>query len=175
MQITIESHRRECRIDHDRLDHAAAIAGLVPDEDEQRTAGCRRFPGQIVRPVGPGRSLPERGDEEQRRREEMAVCYNTRVLERLTIDDFTPLAGTVFAVQMPRIDLRLTRAGAVMESERAKLKRQPFSLYFEGPAGTPLPQSTYILSHDAFPEPLEIFLVPIGRTAEAYQYEAVFT
>ena len=103
------------------------------------------------------------------------MCYNTRVLERLTIDDFTPLVDSVFAVTTPRVDLRLTRAGAVMESERARLKRQPFSLYFDGPAETLLPQATYILSHAAFPEPLGIFLVPIGRTAEACQYEAVFT
>jgi hypothetical protein len=102
-------------------------------------------------------------------------CYNPVVLERLTIDDFRPLAGSAFRVADGSIALRLERVAAVMESERARLTRQPFSLFFRGPTETPLSQGIHSLEHDSFPEPLPIFLVPVGRNAEGWEYEAVFT
>ncbi|MBE0611635.1 MAG: hypothetical protein IH609_19800 [Dehalococcoidia bacterium] len=51
--------------------------------------------------------------------------------------------------------------------------RQPFSLVFRGPANPLLPQAIYRLESDAV-EPLEIFLVPIGRDADGVTYEAIF-
>jgi hypothetical protein len=78
-------------------------------------------------------------------------------------------------VSDPAIELQLEKVGAVMESERARLKRQPFSLFFLGPPDRVMPQKIYELRHSAFPEALAIFLVPIGRTKAGVQYEAVFT
>ena len=52
-------------------------------------------------------------------------------------------------------------------------KREPFSLMFRGPAATFLPQRTYILKNQVT-EPVEIFLVPVGRDADGFLYEAVF-
>jgi uncharacterized protein (DUF1778 family) len=72
-----------------------------------------------------------------------------------------------------RIELRLTRASKVMESEAARLNRTPFSLFFLAPIL--LPQQIYRLTHDAFAEPLDIFLVPIARDASGFTSEAVFT
>ena len=51
--------------------------------------------------------------------------------------------------------------------------RAPFSLVFEAPAQPVLPQSTYRLQH-AVLGALEIFLVPVGRSATGVHYEAVF-
>jgi hypothetical protein len=97
------------------------------------------------------------------------------MLDTLTIDSFKPHVGTSFWLHHDgrKIELRLTGAAAVMASEAARLKRAAFSLYFLSPLQ--IPQSIYRLTHDAFAEPLDIFLVPIGKEANGYACEAVFT
>jgi hypothetical protein len=97
------------------------------------------------------------------------------MLDQLTIESFEPLVGSSFWLHngAQKMELRLTRAGRVMASEAARLKRTAFSLYFIGPIL--LPQQIYRLTHDAFAEPLDIFLVPIGKEANGYSFEAVFT
>jgi hypothetical protein len=72
-------------------------------------------------------------------------------------------------------ELILERVASVMERDRAKLKRDPFSLYFRGSPERVMPQQIYRFQHGAFPADLEIFIVPVGRTTEGVQYEAVFT
>lgn len=97
------------------------------------------------------------------------------MLDQLTIETFEPLVGTSFwiKVQGHRIELRLTRAARVMESQAARLKRTAFSLFFLTPIL--LPQQIYNVTHEALPEPLDIFLVPVAKEGEAYTVEAVFT
>jgi hypothetical protein len=97
------------------------------------------------------------------------------MLDRLTIDSFIPHVGTSFWLQAGsrKIELRLTSAAKVMESEAARLTRAPFSLFFLVPVV--LPQQIYRLTHEAFAEPLDIFLVPVGRDASGVTHEAVFT
>ena len=97
------------------------------------------------------------------------------MLDTLTIDSFAPHVGTSFWLHAGdrRIELRLTRAVKVMESEAARLNRTPFSLYFLAPVL--LPQQIHRLTHQGFAEPLDIFLVPVGRDASGVTYEAVFT
>ncbi len=97
------------------------------------------------------------------------------MLDKLTLESFQPHIGTSFWLQTEdrRIELRLTRAAKVMESEAARLNRTPFSLFFAGPVL--LPQHIYRLSHEAFAEPLAIFLVPVAKDASGFTYEAVFT
>src|SRR5687767_886877 len=90
---------------------------------------------------------------------ENELCYNQQVLDTLTIDDFKPHVGTSFLISDPPAELKLERVAAVMESEAARLKRTPFSLYFLGPADGILEQRIYNLRHTAFVEPLGIFLV----------------
>lgn len=99
------------------------------------------------------------------------------MLEQLTAETFEPHVGTSFWVEFPtggKIELRLTRAAKVMESEAAKLPRHPFSLYFIGPKSYRLEQQIYHLTHPEM-EALDIFLVPVGQTPTTYEYEAVFT
>jgi hypothetical protein len=97
------------------------------------------------------------------------------MLERLTVDDFGPLIGERFRLPEQGLEVILERAMVVMESERAILPRQPFSLIFRGPEQPCLSQGIYTLEHSAFSDPLEIFLVPVGVSAEGHEYEAVFT
>ena len=97
------------------------------------------------------------------------------MLDKLTIESFAPHVGTSFRLDTGdrRIDLRLSRAAKVMESEAARLTRTPFSLFFLAPVL--LPQQIYRLTHEGFAEPLDIFLVPIAGDASGFTYEAVFT
>jgi hypothetical protein len=97
------------------------------------------------------------------------------MLDQLTIDSFEPHVGTSFWLQnnAQKVEMRLTRVGRVMESEAARLNRTAFSLFFLGPVL--LPQQIYRLTHEGFPEPLDLFLVPIGKDAGGFSYEAVFT
>lgn len=50
---------------------------------------------------------------------------------------------------------------------------ESFRLLFHGPAQPPLRQDTYAVEHPRF-ERQVMFLVPVGQTAEAIRYEAVF-
>ena len=57
------------------------------------------------------------------------------MLDKLTIESFAPHVGTSFRLHTEnrKIELRLTRAAKVMESEAARLARTPFSLFFLAP------------------------------------------
>ena len=102
-------------------------------------------------------------------------CKVADMLDQLTIESFEPLVGTSFWLDESgqKVELRLTNTARVMEGEAARLKRTPFSLFFLAPVF--LPQRVYRLTHDAFSEPLEIFLVPVARQGDVYTVEAVFT
>ena len=99
------------------------------------------------------------------------------MLDQLTFEKMKPHVGSVFRADVGGrvVDLKLVDAGKVMESEAARLARTPFSLYFAGPPEPYLQQSIYPLRHEAFSEPLEIFMVPVERTKDGFTYEAVFT
>src|SRR5258708_11417590 len=97
------------------------------------------------------------------------------MLDQLTIESFEPYVGSSFWLRnnSQKIELRLTRAARVMESEAARLHRTAFSLFFLTPIL--LPQQIYQLTHEAFAEPLDIFLVPVAKEGDNYTVEAVFT
>jgi hypothetical protein len=106
------------------------------------------------------------------------MCAKTPLmLDKFTVEQFQPLVGTSFFAAFPngaKVELRLVSALKVMESEAARLARHPFSLYFAGPLSFMLKQGTYTIEHETFDGPVEIFLVPLGRDAQVYNYEAVF-
>ena len=100
------------------------------------------------------------------------------MLDQLTFEQMKQHVGSVFRADAGNgrvVDLKLVNAGKVMESEAAQLNRTAFSLYFAGPPDPFLQQSVYPLRHDAFSEPLDIFIVPVERTKDGFTYEAVFT
>ena len=52
-------------------------------------------------------------------------------------------------------------------------RHEQFALLFLGPQNPFLPQAIYQLHHDTLGE-LDLFLVPVGRDQNGFQYEAVF-
>lgn len=105
-----------------------------------------------------------------------SLCYNVTMLDQLTIESFQPHVGSTFWAEFPngaKVELRLTGAAKVMESEAARLDRHPFSLYFIGPRSYQLQQHIYHITHEQLGA-LDIFIVPVGQDADTYQYEAVF-
>lgn len=100
------------------------------------------------------------------------------MLEQLTFEKMQELRGTSFWVYPERdhkVQLRLVEVARVMESEAARLPRTPFSAYFLGPPSYALKQGTFPMTHDRFPEPFFLFIVPVERTPDGLLYEAVFT
>ena len=96
------------------------------------------------------------------------------MLERLSLDDFTPLVSQPFRVTVPGgvLDLTLveaSRAGTALPGRRA-----PFSLVFRGAATPVLPQAIYTFDHPSIGT-IEMFIVPIGPEAGGMTYEAVFS
>jgi hypothetical protein len=91
-----------------------------------------------------------------------------------TLRIFEPLIGDVFVVAVTEpasIELVLESAAAAGSWQGG---RQPFSLVFHGPRDPLLAQAIYRFEHEALGA-LEIFVVPLGQSAEHTTYEAVFT
>ena len=103
-----------------------------------------------------------------------------RDLAHLTVDDFAPLVGEVFAIHAGdagTIELELTEAATHDPAARAaddSGRRSAFSAVFRGPVEPILAQQICRLENDSL-GPLEIFIVPIGRDEAGARYEAVFT
>ena len=103
------------------------------------------------------------------------------MLEQFTLDTFTPRVGEMFRVQVPGAD----PIGMVLESvteipvagwrpDSVAQPRKPFSLLFLGPSHLILPQAIYPFEHEALGV-FEIFIVPVGKSANGVTYEAVFS
>ena len=99
-------------------------------------------------------------------------------LEELTFENVHPLIGSSFHAAVPDrgdIELKITDVCKVMERVQSpRLKRQPFSIFLLGPTDVLLHQGTHPLRHDEMGE-LTIFLVPISKREDGFEYEAVFT
>ena len=85
---------------------------------------------------------------------------------------FTEHVGTPFDVlDDPSRVFCLTLINVV---EHVKTERQEvFSLFFHGPSDPFVPQGTHTLKHSHLGE-LELFLVPVGKDKDGFQYEAAF-
>lgn len=104
-------------------------------------------------------------------------------LETVTAAKFAPHTGSLFQLASPGGEmLALTLLEAVPlgpekqpdGQEATPPGRRPFSLLFAGPVTPPLVQQIYPLRHEALGA-LDIFLVPVGETAERREYQAVFS
>jgi hypothetical protein len=99
-------------------------------------------------------------------------------LNELTYDNVLPHVGSTFRINFPEraIELKLSRVDHLREKHTSKrLFRDSFSMIFTGPSDVMLQQGMYPMHHGALGEELQIFIVPIAREDEGYQYEAVFT
>lgn len=97
------------------------------------------------------------------------------VAEKLTLEDFEPHLGSGFTIvdeDVPQLTLALIEAKPLKYMQNIELPREPFTLLFEAPAPL-LPQRLYSFSHDAMGQ-REIFIVPVAKVENGFQYEAVF-
>jgi hypothetical protein len=94
--------------------------------------------------------------------------------EPLTRELFSDKIGQIWVLDeadAPPIELTLTEAEPLRNY--AKLKREPFTLFFTTSGDFVLPQRLYALRHSTL-GPMAIFLVPIGRQGDTTTYQAVF-
>jgi hypothetical protein len=91
-----------------------------------------------------------------------------------TLARFEPLVGSGFVLRLDdaaELPARLVEArpgrGASQDG------RQPFCLTFEAPPQPALPQRIYRLEHPQLAA-MDLFLVPVARTATGLHYEAIF-
>jgi hypothetical protein len=100
------------------------------------------------------------------------------ILATLTYDDALAFVGRTYRVRADAREFQLTITRVVRAREHGHrlqdLKRDSFSIFFRGPADVLLPQHMYDLAgeSESFPN---LFIVPVGRASEGYEYEAVFT
>jgi hypothetical protein len=97
------------------------------------------------------------------------------VANKLTCEDFEPHLGSGFTIvdeDVPQLTLTLIEAKQLKPMQNIELPRQPFALLFEAPAPL-LPQRIYNFSHDEMGQ-REIFIVPIAKVENGFQYEAIF-
>jgi len=100
------------------------------------------------------------------------------ILKEMTFERMKELEGTSFWAypeQEHKVELRVVEVAKVMESEAALLKRTPFSMFLLGPKSYQIKQGTFPMTHEAFPEPFELFIVPLEQRADGVLYESVFT
>ncbi|HUP63455.1 MAG TPA: hypothetical protein VNA69_23925 [Thermoanaerobaculia bacterium] len=100
------------------------------------------------------------------------------MLDQLTYETAKDLEGTSFWVYPEpdhKVELRVVEVARVMESEAARLKRNPFSVFMLGPDSYQLKQGSFPTTHEAFPEPFYMFVTAVGQEPNGYVYEAVFT
>ena len=100
------------------------------------------------------------------------------ILATLTCEKARDFVGRVYRVNAGErsIDLTVTKVMRAAEDRprTPELKRDAFSIFFSGPADVLLPQRMYDLIGEAESFP-HLFIVPVGRNANGYEYEAVFT
>ena len=85
---------------------------------------------------------------------------------------FTDYVNTPFdVVDDPSSAFGITLTNVV---EHVKTDHQEvFSLFFHGPSNPFISQGTHTLKHSHLGE-LELFLVPVGKDKDGFQYEAAF-
>jgi hypothetical protein len=103
------------------------------------------------------------------------------MLDAFTLDTFAPLTGATFQLHLAgaeSVDMVLESVTEIpvtgWRPEEAASHRKPFTLVFLGPPSFVLPQAIYPFEHDDIGR-FEIFIVPIGRTAQGVSYEVVFS
>lgn len=91
-----------------------------------------------------------------------------------TLARFEPLVGSRFTL---RLDAAAALPARLIEARAGRHGapggQAPFSLTFEGPSEPALPQRIYRLEHPQL-DAIDLFLVPVARSATGLHYEAVF-
>jgi hypothetical protein len=99
------------------------------------------------------------------------------MLEAFTISTFSKHKGEKFFIHTESedtLEAELTEVTSRGSGNVPEGKREPFSLLFNSPGDTVLPQKIYRIEHDGIGT-FDLFLVPIHKDEHGVQYEAVFT
>src|SRR5450432_231946 len=98
----------------------------------------------------------------------------------LTESEFSQHLNTQFRVKLDvpalgdrQVELELVTVKGYAKKAEEHSGMERFSLFFQGPADVQLAQHIYTLEHGAMGE-FELFLVPIVKNDQGFQYEAVF-
>ncbi len=87
-----------------------------------------------------------------------------------TLTRFEPLVGSRFTL---RLDNSAELPAQLIDASAGRSGAKSFSLTFEAPAEPALPQRIYRIEHPQL-DAMDLFLVPVARTAAGLHYEAVF-
>lgn len=88
-----------------------------------------------------------------------------------TYETFRDRVGETFGV--PGAELELSLVAAQPATGAGTREGGSFSVFFQGPAERMLLQAIHRLEHAELGE-FDLFLVPVARTADGFEYEAVF-
>jgi hypothetical protein len=93
----------------------------------------------------------------------------------LTEEEFSQHVKTAFQVKFNdgQLELELDEVRGYRNKAVEREGMERFSVYFQGPSETHLPQQVYQMQHDQMGE-FEIFLVPVSQNERGFRYEAVF-
>ncbi|HTX93258.1 MAG TPA: hypothetical protein VMC09_18730 [Anaerolineales bacterium] len=92
--------------------------------------------------------------------------------DKLHKESFAPFVNTTFQACLPGTEPVILTLTDVTEHLRTS-RQEAFSVFFRGPADRFMPQGTVLLKHAQMGE-LELFIVPIGKKEDGFEYEAVF-
>jgi hypothetical protein len=99
------------------------------------------------------------------------------MLDTFTKSTFSKHLGETFRVHTEASDVlefELTEVKSLGSGAPSAEKREPFSILFNSPGETVLPQKIYRIEHDTLGT-FDLFIVPVNQDREGVQYEAVFT
>ena len=93
----------------------------------------------------------------------------------LTEKEFSHHLNTKFHLRRDdqTVDLELVEVKGYLPQENEQTGMERFSVFFDGPGDTRLPQNVYSLTHEQMGQ-FDIFLVPISGDRNGFRYEAVF-
>lgn len=93
----------------------------------------------------------------------------------LTEGEFSKHVGTKFYAKLgeSEVNLILAEVKSYDQEPDLKAKMERFSLFFDGPPDSFLPQGIFQMRHDNMGD-FEVFLVPISGDQNGFRYEAVF-
>jgi hypothetical protein len=94
------------------------------------------------------------------------------MLDQLKPELLAPHVGATFEVLNDPANVFSLTLTSVVEHEKTE-RNHAFSLFFHGPQTPFMPQAIYKLQHAELGV-LEIFLVPVAKDKDGFQYEAVF-
>lgn len=100
------------------------------------------------------------------------MTINGDRMEKLNRDDFATQLNTTFKVDYfpgRPTDLKLIQVTELQQRNR----QESFALLFQGPGDAVLDQRQHRVEHPELGSG-ELFLVPVARVDEGFQYEAVF-